>query len=320
MVAVQIDPEVGAALVKALTSWKQARRKTTQHVHHHIQRPELDLNELPVKKEKRRMRRTDNKSTTRSCISELSQHTEEVMVCTICKKSMRVDDYQYRCIDCGYTCKRNNMSVASMAYNEKISVPTGNYKRYLHFKSLIRKRVPTKATNASNFSKDEIESVCEALSNIDGVANSCYVSMYNVKKACRDVGITGNNKVIAYTELLSGKSHPYFTTFDMGILYCMFQAMQAPFQENKSAERINFLHYNQCAFRLLLLCGYDNYLYTWFYPMVGKNKIDEFDELFQPICESLRWQFAPTLRHEEAMWHQSLRDKQQAIQNTNEDV
>ena len=107
---------------------------------------------------------------------------------------------------------------------------------------------------------------------------------------------------IALTEDLSGIESPNFTPFDYNRLYCMFQAMQEPFEQHKPSGRTNFLHYNHIAFRLVYLLGWDKWLYVYFWPMLGNAKVSEFDDLFNNMCKDqiLDWEQTKTFKLHEA--------------------
>lgn len=216
--------------------------------------------------------------------------------------ALLVDGHRSRCEACGYAEHRQTLTRANMSYGEKLGVAPSNYRRYIHFRDVVKRRVLSQPVDRTDPKYATAKaSVTRALIK-QGVRQSIDVTLRLVQRVCRDLHIKGPNTAIAITEDLSGVPSPTFTPFDYNRLYCMFQAMQGPFDLHKPRNRTNFLHYNHIAFRLIFLLGWDQYLYTYFWPMLGNSKIAEFDELFTRMCSdpSLNWQVSRTYKLAEA--------------------
>lgn len=229
-------------------------------------------------------------------------------------QSLLIDVYRSRCANCGITEMRNVVSRANIAYTEKLGVAPSNYRRYIHFRDVLKRRVlsaPVDRADAKYVSS--LESVAKALI-LAGIASSIDVSLRVVQRTCRELGVKGQNMAIAITEDLSGVPSPHFSPYDYNRLYCLFQAMQGPFEAHKPSSRTNFLHYNMIAFKVVSLLGFvdDRWLYVYFWPMLGSSKIVEFDDLFNRMCRDpeLNWEESKTYRLGEARNLERIRRKE----------
>ena len=48
--------------------------------------------------------------------------------------------HKSRCTSCGFTQVRHVVFKGAMAYSERIGIVAGNYRRYIHFRDIMRKR------------------------------------------------------------------------------------------------------------------------------------------------------------------------------------
>lgn len=74
----------------------------------------------------------------------------------------------------------------------------------------------------------------------------------------------------------------------------MFQLIQAPFLLHKPSGRKNFLSYSYVLHKFLQLLGEDDYL-PHFPLLKSRQKLHAQDQIWKKICETLRWQFIPSL-------------------------
>lgn len=219
--------------------------------------------------------------------------------------------HKSRCTSCGFTRVRHVVFKGAMAYSERIGIVAGNYRRYIHFRDILRKRTPTQPVNRmSTMYQNALKQVSRKLI-AKGIVSSLDVNLRNVQRCAREANVKQHNVILHLTEDLSGVPLPQLTPFDYNRLYCMFQAMQGPFDRHKPHTRTNFLHYNHIAFRLLFLFGWDQWLYVYFWPMLGHSKVAEFDDLFAHMCSDpeLDWEVCRTFKLSEARHKEALRQK-----------
>jgi ribosomal protein S27AE len=313
-------PHVMLCNLKRTTSDQQRILK------HKLKRPTLNK---VVQKELREdiNRKKSNKNAKKllnKIITELEDDTQSCLVtrnkndvlkdneCPKCKlRTMTLDSFQKRCKKCGYTQLKKSISGYNsniLSYSEKVNVSSNSYRRFLHYKTNIKKRIPTGIVDKeSDLYIQARNKIMHWLSN-HNVKDSTYVTLKNVTEAGKKVGVKNNNLLLYLTEELSGVKLPIFSHLDMMEDYCMFQAMQEPFDLYKPVSRINFLHYNQTAFKFRYLKGEDKWLYVYFWPMKGQSKIDEYDELAKLIFDhhSLNWEWTETFTHENARKHYQI--------------
>ena len=232
-------------------------------------------------------------------------------VCPHCGScNLFLSSHSGECSVCGYTQVRRIVTKGAMAYNERIGLVAGNYRRFIHFRDILRKRMPTAAPAPTAAYALTLRNVALRLIS-KGVTSSLDVNMRNVARCAKECGVKQHNLILHLTQDLSGVGAPKLSPFDYQRLYCMFQAMQGPFERHKSPSRTNFLHYNHIAFRMFHLLGRDDWLYTYFWPMLGASKVSEFDDLFGRMCRdpALSWEQHKTYRLDESRAAQMLSKK-----------
>jgi hypothetical protein len=73
----------------------------------------------------------------------------------------------------------------------------------------------------------------------------------------------------------------------------MFAQIQEPFKMFCPPDRVNFLSYTYVLYKMFELLELDEYL-PWFSLLKSKTKLKKQDEIWEKICEYLRWEFIPT--------------------------
>lgn len=74
----------------------------------------------------------------------------------------------------------------------------------------------------------------------------------------------------------------------------MFQLIQAPFLIHAPKSRKNFMSYSYVLHKFLQLLGRDEY--TKHFPLLkSRQKLHAQDQIWKKICETLRWEFIPSL-------------------------
>jgi hypothetical protein len=98
---------------------------------------------------------------------------------------------------------------------------------------------------------------------------------------------------------------PYISTILNGIqpptmpqaledkLRLMFHKIQDPFEKHKPANRKNFLSYSYVLYKMCELLGEDDYL-PCFPLLKSKEKLYIQDQIWEKICNELRWEFIRT--------------------------
>lgn len=74
----------------------------------------------------------------------------------------------------------------------------------------------------------------------------------------------------------------------------MFQLIQAPFLQHAPKSRKNFLSYSYVLHKFLQLLGEDEYI-VHFPLLKSRQKLHAQDVIWRKICETLRWEFIPSL-------------------------
>ena len=74
----------------------------------------------------------------------------------------------------------------------------------------------------------------------------------------------------------------------------MFKLISAPFENNKSKERLNFLSYSFVLHKFFQLLEMDEYL-KYFPLLKSREKLRLQDSIWKKICKELRWEYIPSI-------------------------
>ena len=74
----------------------------------------------------------------------------------------------------------------------------------------------------------------------------------------------------------------------------MFKEIQVPFEKFCPEKRKNFLSYNYVMYKFFELLELDEYL-SCFQLLKSRNKLHQQDLIWKNICQSVKWQFIPSL-------------------------
>ena len=96
------------------------------------------------------------------------------------------------------------------------------------------------------------------------------------------------------TNILSGLSPPKMPQELEEKLRIMFKDIQKPFDDNCPSERKNFLSYSYVLYKFCELLSEDKYL-KYFPLLKSKEKLYQQDVIWKKMCETLRWEYIPTI-------------------------
>jgi len=96
------------------------------------------------------------------------------------------------------------------------------------------------------------------------------------------------------TNILNGIKAPNMSQELEERLRIMFKDIQKPFDDNCPSDRKNFLSYSYVLYKFCELLGEDEYLQH--FPLLkSKSKLYAQDQIWNKICDHLRWEFIPTI-------------------------
>ena len=129
------------------------------------------------------------------------------------------------------------------------------------------------------------------------------------KQKVKDLAEITHEKVKALLKKLNYAKYyehvPYIATIVSGItpptmpqaledkLRLMFHAIQAPFEKHKPLNRKNFLSYSFVLYKMCELLDHDEYL-PCFPLLKSREKLYIQDQIWEKICNELRWEFIRT--------------------------
>jgi ribosomal protein S27E len=96
------------------------------------------------------------------------------------------------------------------------------------------------------------------------------------------------------TNILNGIKAPSMAQELEERLRIMFKDIQKPFDDNCPTERKNFLSYSYVLYKFCELLEEDEYL-QYFPLLKSKSKLYAQDLIWNKICDTLKWEFIPTI-------------------------
>lgn len=96
------------------------------------------------------------------------------------------------------------------------------------------------------------------------------------------------------TNILNGIKAPSMPQALEERLRIMFKDIQKPFDDNCPEDRKNFLSYSYVLYKFCELLEEDEYL-QYFPLLKSKSKLYAQDQIWKKICDTLRWQYIPTI-------------------------
>jgi len=96
------------------------------------------------------------------------------------------------------------------------------------------------------------------------------------------------------SNILSGIKPPKMPVELEEQLRMMFKDIQKPFDNNRPAERKNFLSYSYVLYKFCELLSEDSYL-QYFPLLKSKEKLHQQDIIWKRICIELHWEYIPTI-------------------------
>jgi hypothetical protein len=163
------------------------------------------------------------------------------------------------------------------------------YKRINHFREIL----------AQFQAKETTQIPTEVLENIKNQIRKERIdlSQLNNKKAKDILKKLGYNKYYEHIPFIKDKLgiKPPVMTQDLEESLCnLFMEIQGPYAKFCPDDRVNFLNYYYTVYKLCELLDQTQFL-PYFPMLKDREKRIEQDEIWKKICESLDWEFIPTI-------------------------
>jgi hypothetical protein len=94
--------------------------------------------------------------------------------------------------------------------------------------------------------------------------------------------------------IINGKPAPVLTRQYEDQLRMMFKEIQTPFMEHCPSDRKNFLSYSYVLHKFCELLELDDLL-SYFPLLKSREKLQQQDNIWEKICQSLKWQYIPSI-------------------------
>ncbi len=166
-----------------------------------------------------------------------------------------------------------------------------SYKRENHFNEWLSQ---FQAQETTNIPTDVIDQLRNELKKIKIKAVE-EITHARVRSLLKKLKLNKYYEHVPYiTNILSGLSPPKMPQELEEKLRIMFKDIQKPFDDNCPSERKNFLSYSYVLYKFCELLSEDKYL-KYFPLLKSKEKLYQQDVIWKKMCETLMWEYIPTI-------------------------
>jgi hypothetical protein len=215
-------------------------------------------------------------------------------LCHVCNEAVQLHTAlsMLVCVKCGATQPFLDATAALLAYSDdSYDYCSFSYKRINHFTEWIS---AMQAKETTDIPQTAIDAVMQRLAD-ERVLDTSEVTVHKVREILKKLKL---RKYYEHTQLITskitGKSPPRMTPMQEERIKLLFMAASASFQQHCPPDRSNFLSYSFVLHKFCQLLGYTEFL-PYFALLKGREKLRRQDSLFQKICESLDWEFIPSV-------------------------
>ena len=226
---------------------------------------------------------------------EIAKGPTHIFPCLGCgKKCTKIFDdtmSEEICQECGVTefVQGNEIGYKEEQEHEKTIVYS--YKRENHFNEWISQFQAKESTHVpedvivklrAEFKKQKLKDLSE-------------ITHEKVKNLLKKLNYSKYYEHVPYiTTMISGITPPMMPQELEDKLRLMFHSIQQPFEKHKPANRKNFLSYSYVLYKMCELLGHDEYL-PCFPLLKSREKLYTQDQIWEKICNELRWEFFKTI-------------------------
>jgi hypothetical protein len=165
-----------------------------------------------------------------------------------------------------------------------------SYKRENHFNEWISQFQAKESTTVP----EEVVSKLRSEFRKQKVKDLSEITHEKVKGLLKKLGYAKYYEHVPYiATIVSGITPPTMPQELEDKLRLMFHAIQAPFEKHKPLNRKNFLSYSFCLYKMCELLDHDEYL-PCFPLLKSREKLYVQDQIWEKICNELRWEFIRT--------------------------
>jgi len=165
-----------------------------------------------------------------------------------------------------------------------------SYKRENHFNEWISQFQAKESTTVP----DDVIAKLRTEFRKQKVKDLSEITHEKVKGLLKKLGYAKYYEHVPYiATIVSGITPPTMPQALEDKLRLMFHAIQAPFEKHKPLNRKNFLSYSFVLYKMCELLDHDEYL-PCFPLLKSREKLYIQDQIWEKICNELRWEFIRT--------------------------
>jgi hypothetical protein len=194
------------------------------------------------------------------------------------------------CDQCGYSETYIDTTTNALPYKSNVEITNFSYKKINHFNEWL---MQIQGKENRNVPPDIIDEIRDRL--VRKGVGMAEVTTHMVRDELKGLKLSRlYHHVAQIASHVSGKPPPTLSVEIEEKCRMMFVAIQEPFEVHCPPQRKNFLSYPYCLFKFLELLGERNTLGS-FILLKGKDKLMKQDQIFEKICNTLNWEFVPSV-------------------------
>lgn len=214
-------------------------------------------------------------------------------LCVRCQVNMKVCNKKgiMVCDKCGYCESYMDVTVNALPYKSNVEMSSFSYKRINHFNEWLLQIQGKEGTEVPLYVIEEVK-VALLRERITDMKSVTTLKIRDILKQLK------RSKMYYHiTQILcvvTGEDAPELSPEIEEKCRLMFIAIQTPFLQHCPMSRKNFLSYPYCLFKFLELLGCNQVLDS-FILLKGRDKLAKQDDIFKLICNTLNWEFIPSV-------------------------
>ncbi len=196
------------------------------------------------------------------------------------------------CVRCGATQPYLDATASLLAYSDdSYDYCSFSYKRINHFVDWIS---AMQGKESTEIPEEVLEQVMSRLvdERVERVEDVTVPKVREVLKKLKLKKYYDHTQLI--TTRITGRAPPRMTPAMEERIKLLFMAASSAFQQHCPPNRSSFLSYSFVLHKFCQLLGYTEFL-PYFSLLKGRENLMRQDQVFKQICESLDWEFIPSV-------------------------
>ena len=257
----------------------------------------INLQELFKNNKKQIIKKNEKNKYIEQYLQSINEHTKKkrnlkIHKCTICDipKTLNLQAGQFECMKCGES-EITYVDSDKPSYKDRGNeVKQNTYRRSNHCSELLNQKQGKESTEIDG---KIFQSIVNELYVI-GVTDLQTITSSTIKTVLKNIGLSSKAEHTVYIiNKLNGIPPPTISRELEEKVKQMFSDAEEAWLIFKKKNRKNFMNTNYVFHKIFELLGEDDEATK--YPYLAPDKLEEHDELWEDICDYLRWEFIESI-------------------------